>query len=122
MLYALSSLVYTQQEVCIDLIKYKKELKLVLIQLKEEVGNRLIIESGACLIANLSYSHEEIKEILRELQVIPVFIFLFESVLQKGDLNTFKQILRVFGNLSLSVKCVHELIDSHFISLAIKMV
>jgi hypothetical protein len=29
--------------------------------------NRAIVESGACLVANLAYSNEEVKEQLRQL-------------------------------------------------------
>ena len=57
LLYALSSLVYMQQEVCIDLIKEKQEVKNILEQLRNEARNKAIVESGACLIANLSYSN-----------------------------------------------------------------
>lgn len=56
LLYALSSLVYKQQEACFDLIKYPKEMKILLNEMKNQVDNRNIIESGSCLIANLSYS------------------------------------------------------------------
>jgi len=41
--------------------------------------------------------------------------------MEDGDLATFKQILRAFGNLSLLQKCSHELIDQHFCILALKM-
>lgn len=34
---------------------------MILGQLKEEVSNKAIVESGACLIANLSYSNEQVK-------------------------------------------------------------
>ena len=48
-------------------------------------------------------------------------MYLLENVIEDGDLSTFKQILRAFGNLSLSKKCSQELIDHHFCELAVKI-
>ena len=46
---------------------------------------------------------------------------LFEAVLDSSEKSTFKQILRAFGNLSLSKKCTQEIIDNHFCAIAAKM-
>ena len=42
--------------------------------------------------------------------------------METKDLNVFKQILRVFGNLSLSAKCSQQLIDDRFCSMAVNMI
>ena len=58
---------------------------------------------------------------MRQLNVVSIFIYLLENVLEDADLSTFKQILRAFGNLSLSAKCTQELIDHHFCHLGVKI-
>jgi hypothetical protein len=50
-----------QPQACIDLIKLRTEMQLLINSFKSKVENKLIIESAACLIANLSFSNEEVK-------------------------------------------------------------
>jgi hypothetical protein len=79
--YALSALAYVQPDVCLEITKQKQELTLLLGKYRAHWDNRPIVESGACLVANLAYSNEEVKELLRQLNCSEVFLTIFEKLL-----------------------------------------
>jgi hypothetical protein len=79
--YALSALAYVQPDVCLEVVRQKQEMTLLLAKYRTHWDNRPIVESGACLIANLAYSNEEVKEQLRLLNCSEVFLAIFEKLL-----------------------------------------
>lgn len=68
--YALSSLVYLQPEICLDIVKHKSEMRKLIEGYRLFFSSKPVVESGACLIANLAYSNEEVKELLRQYSVV----------------------------------------------------
>lgn len=89
--------------------------------LKAEPTNKLISEPGVCLIANLSYSNQELKEILRQRKTISLLLLIFEKNLVRPEDSIYKQLLRSIGNLSMNKLCTEEIIDGHFCTLAVQM-
>lgn len=119
--YALSSLAYMEAEVCVEVTGMGQEMKALLAGYEKMRTEKAVVEAGACLVANLAYSNEQVKETLRQMDVCPVLMRIFTTTLQKPDISTFKQIFRAFGNLSLSKAFTQQLVDLHFCSLAVQM-
>lgn len=75
--YALSAMAYVQPDVCLEVVRQKNEMGALLSKYATHWDNRAIVESGACLIANLAYSNEEVKEQLRQLQCSAILLGVF---------------------------------------------
>ena len=59
-------------------------MTILLSKYRAHFDNRPIVESGACLIANLAYANEEVKEILRQIKCSEIFLDIFEKNLPIG--------------------------------------
>lgn len=55
--YALSSLVYTQNQIALEVVKMREELLRLLAAYKHFSNVKIVVESGCSLISNLCYSN-----------------------------------------------------------------
>lgn len=111
-----------QADTCLDIVRQKVQMTLLLEKYRTHYNTRSVVESGACLIANLAYSNDEVKEALRQLKSCEIFLDIFHNCLAEPEISTYKQMLRAMGNLSLSIKFAQEMIDGHFCTLAVSMI
>jgi hypothetical protein len=95
-----------QSEVCIEISKQKNEISHLLKSYRNFWESKAAVQSGACFISNLAYSNDEVKELLRVAGCVEILLQIFENNLDSTpDHETFKQLIRSLGNLSLSSKC-----------------
>ena len=60
--YALSSIVYTQNHISIDVVSKKEEMRIVLNAYQAYFSEmKIVVEAGCSLISNLCYSNKECK-------------------------------------------------------------
>lgn len=121
--YALSSLVYTQNHIAIDVVQKKQEiLKLFDAYKNHFARHKIVVESGCSLISNLCYSNKECKEILFNYGIDAVLIAFMYQNLEKPEVSTYKQVMRAMGNLSLHKPCVERFIDGKVNTAIIEMI
>ncbi len=71
--------------------------------MRKNFESKAVIESSGCFIANMAYSNDDVKEILRRYEIIEKLVYVFEKSLEQDpEISTCKQLLRALGNLSLS--------------------
>lgn len=77
-------------------------MRKLLESMRQNYDSKAVIESGGCFIANMAYSNDDVKEILRRYEIVEKLVYLFEKSLEDPEISTFKQLLRALGNLSLA--------------------
>lgn len=100
--YALSSLVYTQNHIAVDVCSKRTEMLRLLGAYSEFCTVKPVVEAGCSLLSNLCYSNKETKEMLFNYGIVALLLEITDRNLKNSpEVSTFKQVMRTLGNISL---------------------
>ena len=65
-----------------EIVKKEQQMKKLFESMRQNYESKAVVESGGCFIANMAYSNDEVKEILRRYEIVEKLVFVFEKNLE----------------------------------------